>query len=73
MDGYFLHIANRLDSIRTEGQGKLDIIGELKSWDLWRAVLAEGLATMLFVFVGTASIVLPEGQVLGPALIIRVS
>ena len=73
MDGYFLYIANRLDNIRTEGPGKLDIVGELKSWDLWRAVLAEGVATMLFVFVGTASIVLPTGEVLGAPLIVRVS
>ena len=74
MDGYFLHIANRLDKIRTgDGQGNFNIFGELKSWDLWRAVLAEGVATLLFVFVGTASIVLPTGEVPGAPLIVRVS
>ncbi|WAR21867.1 AQPA-like protein, partial [Mya arenaria] len=30
---------------------------ELKTWSLWRAVLAEFLATLLFVFIGTMSAV----------------
>ena len=73
MDGYFLYIADRLDRIRVgEGKGKFDLIGELKSWELWRAVLAEGVATMLFVFIGTASAVLPAGEALSAAVIVRV-
>ena len=73
MDAYFLYVANRIDKIRAgEGSGKFDIVGELKSWELWRAVMAEGVATMLFVFIGTASAVLPLGEVLMAAKIIRV-
>ena len=73
MDAYFLYVANRIDKIRAgEGNGKFDIVGELKSWELWRAVMAEGVATMLFVFIGTASAVLPLGEVLMAAKIIRV-
>lgn len=56
MEGYFLYIANKLESIRLQsGNGKYDILAELKSWDLWRAVLAEGISTMLFVLIGTMS------------------
>ncbi|KAL4218102.1 Aquaporin-4 [Mactra antiquata] len=58
MDGYFLSIASKLDSIRLQSTtGKLDILRELKSFELWRGVLAEFLATMLFVFIGTMSAV----------------
>lgn len=74
MDGYFLYIADRLDRIRVgEGKGKFDLLGELKSWELWRAVLAEGVATMLFVFIGTASAVLPVGEALSAAVIVRIA
>lgn len=58
MDGYFLHVANRLDKIRTgDNHGKSEFLKELKTLDLWRAVLAEFVATMLFVFIGTMSAV----------------
>lgn len=63
MDGYFIHIANRLDKIRRGGDNNkpTDFFGSLKqelvSWELWRAVLAEFLATFVFVFIGTMSTV----------------
>mgnify|MGYP000435170930 FL=1 len=54
MDGYFVHIASRLESLRQGGKGEeTGWLGELKSWSLWRAVAAEFLATMMFVFIGT--------------------
>lgn len=55
MEAYFVHIASRVEKLR---QGEADSVGwmdELKSWPLWRAVLAEFIATMLFVFIGTMS------------------
>lgn len=56
MDGYFLYLANKLEKVRLQSEtGKFDVLTELKSWDLWRAVLAEGLSTMLFVLIGTMS------------------
>ena len=70
MDAYFLYVADRLEKIRN-GEAK-GLLGELKSWELWRAVLAEGVATMLFVFIGTASAVLPMGEALQAAKIVRV-
>ncbi|KAL4229080.1 hypothetical protein ACF0H5_012119 [Mactra antiquata] len=58
MDGYFVHIANRLEKIRTAADDRPSgILNELKTWELWRAVLAEGIATLLFVFIGTMSAV----------------
>ncbi|XP_060576032.1 aquaporin AQPAe.a-like [Ruditapes philippinarum] len=58
MEGYFLYIANHLENIRlTDSRSSLPnkTIHELKTWDLWRAVLAEFVATVLFVFIGTMS------------------
>lgn len=74
MDGYFLYVAHKLEKLRTGPQRSLlDVVGEIKSWDLWRAVLAEGVATMLFVFIGTSSIVLPMGESLDGAKIVRIA
>ncbi|XP_053382421.1 aquaporin AQPAe.a-like [Mercenaria mercenaria] len=57
MEGYFLHIASRLENLRTQPcKGTFDILKELRSWDLWRAVIAEAMATALFVLIGTMSI-----------------
>ncbi|XP_060576031.1 aquaporin-5-like isoform X2 [Ruditapes philippinarum] len=62
MEGYFIHIANYIERLRSSHSktelprsfsGK--IIKELKSWELWRSVLAEFIATLLFVFIGTMS------------------
>lgn len=74
MDGYFLYIASKLEGLRKGGpeRGVFDILGEIKSLDLWRAVLAEGLATMIFVFVGTSATVLPLGEDLDAARILRI-
>ena len=64
MEGYFSYIANRLENIRQADNHSTvpysltqKIIKEVKSWELWRAVLAELIATCLFVFVGTMSTV----------------
>ena len=73
MDAYFLYITSKLEKLRKGPERNLlDIAGELKSWDLWRAVLAEGIATMLFVFVGTSSIVQPTGELMDGGRIVRV-
>jgi hypothetical protein len=71
MEGYFIHIANHVERIRSSHSktelprsfsGK--IIKELKSWELWRSVLAEFIATLLFVFIGTMSTlpIVPEAD-----------
>lgn len=61
MEGYFLYIANKLDRIRNgDTPEKFDILRELRGFELWRAVLAEFIATMLFVFMGTMSAVALE-------------
>ena len=74
MDAYFLYITSKLEKLRKGPERNLlDIAGEFKSWDLWRAVLAEGIATMLFVFVGTSSIVQPTGELMDGGRIVRVS
>lgn len=58
MEGYFLYIADKLESLRLgHGSGKYDILRELRSYKFWVAVLAELIATMVFVFVGTMSAV----------------
>ena len=74
MDAYFLYIASKLEKLRKGPQRSLlDIGGEIKSLDLWQGVFAECVATMLFVFVGTASIVFPIGESLDSAKIVKVS
>lgn len=73
MDAYFLYITSKLEKLRKGPERSLfDIAGEFKSWDLWRAVLAEGVATMLFVFAGTSSIVQPAGELLDGGRILRI-
>ncbi|WAR21869.1 AQP2-like protein [Mya arenaria] len=58
IDGYFLYLASRLDKLRRgENTETGNWLQELKTWSLWRAVLAEFLATLLFVFIGTMSAV----------------
>ncbi|XP_060565223.1 aquaporin FA-CHIP-like [Ruditapes philippinarum] len=56
MEGYFLHIASKLEELRVRpGTGKFNLLTELKSWDLWRGVIAELIATALFVLIGSMS------------------
>ncbi|XP_059175182.1 aquaporin-5-like isoform X2 [Physella acuta] len=58
MEALYIHIANKLESIRfgkPKHSGKLIDIAELKTLELWRAVFAEFLAQILFVFLGCAS------------------
>ncbi|XP_052773593.1 aquaporin-5-like [Mya arenaria] len=58
IDGYFVYLASRLDKLRQGGDTETgNWLQELKTWPLWRAVLAEFLATLLFVFIGTMSAV----------------
>ena len=54
-----MHIANKVEQTKLQhGRvGKVGLLEELRTWDLWRAVLAEFVATMLFVFIGTMSAV----------------
>ncbi|CAL1534272.1 unnamed protein product, partial [Lymnaea stagnalis] len=58
MEALYVHIANKLEAIRygkPKPSGKFFDLSELKSLDLWRAVFAEFLAQVLFVFLGCAS------------------
>ncbi|XP_053409128.1 aquaporin AQPAe.a-like isoform X4 [Mercenaria mercenaria] len=62
MERYFLHVANNIERIRRADDNaripnnfKEKIIQEFKSWESWRAVLAEFIATLMFVFIGTMS------------------
>ncbi|WAR21889.1 AQPA-like protein [Mya arenaria] len=58
IDGYFIYLASRLDKLRKGGDTETgNWLQELQTWPLWRAVLAEFLATLLFVFIGTMSAV----------------
>lgn len=80
MEGYFVHIASHVEKIRRADGGAPEantiqgkILQEIKSWELWRAVLAEFIATLLFVFIGTMSAVGMVTVVDEWAKIIRVS
>ncbi|XP_060568595.1 aquaporin-2-like, partial [Ruditapes philippinarum] len=64
MEAYFIHIANYIEGIRRNDSKVVlpqsfasKMLQELKSWELWRAVLAELIATFLFVFIATMSAV----------------
>ncbi|XP_052762100.1 aquaporin AQPAe.a-like [Mya arenaria] len=63
MDAYFIYLANKVESIRIgsppDGVG---ILRELRTLDLWRGALAEFMATLLFVFIGTMSAVAVGSQ-----------
>nr|AYH91719.1 aquaporin [Pomacea canaliculata] len=59
MEGLYVHIASKLEAIRLGQDGaktyKVLDPKELKSVELWRAVFAEFLAQILFVFLGCGS------------------
>lgn len=65
MEGYFIYVANKLDSIRfgPSSGGKLFDLREVKTLSFWRAVSAEFLATMMFVFLGSASAIFDNDKV----------
>ncbi|XP_046362414.1 aquaporin-4-like isoform X1 [Haliotis rufescens] len=65
MEGYFIYVANKLDSIRfgPSSGGKLFDLREVKTLSFWRAVSAEFLATMMFVFLGSASAIFDSDKV----------
>ncbi|XP_005111061.2 aquaporin-5 isoform X2 [Aplysia californica] len=58
MEALYLHIANKLEAIRygrPPAGSKIINLAELKSLEFWRAVFAEFLAQIFFVFLGGAS------------------
>ncbi|XP_069106459.1 aquaporin-1-like [Argopecten irradians] len=57
MEAYVHQISNKLSDIRApkEPETKPLQFGELKLWTFWRAVLAEFIGTMIFVFLGCMS------------------
>ncbi|XP_062599756.1 aquaporin-4-like [Saccostrea cucullata] len=57
MEGYFMHVSQAVTEARfgKDVEEKVYSIRELKTWKFWRAVLAEFVGTMLFVFLGCAS------------------
>jgi len=58
MEALYIHIANKLESLRFGSGGggyKLINLEELRTLALWRAVFAEFLAQVIFVFMGCAS------------------
>ncbi|CAG5133919.1 unnamed protein product, partial [Candidula unifasciata] len=58
MEALYIHIANKLEGLRfgkSGPSGKITDLSELKSAELWRAVFAEFLAQVLFIFLGCAS------------------
>ncbi|XP_041360895.1 aquaporin-2-like isoform X3 [Gigantopelta aegis] len=60
LEGFFIYISNKLESIRfghTKTKYKIIDLQELKSVALWRAVFAEFLASILFVYLGAQSAV----------------
>ena len=74
MDSYFMDIRNKFEHLKAGRlDSKVDASKEIVRLSFWRDVLAEGLATMLFVFVGTAANVYPIGEELDTAKTIRVS
>ena len=74
MDSFFMDTRNKFENLKAKRfDSNLDISKEFVHWSFWRDVLAASLATMLFVFVGTASSVYPIGEELHTAKIIRVS
>ena len=63
MEAWVVYIANKLQEIRFGKPKEVRILqfGELKTWAFWRAVLAEFVGTLLFVFLGCASTIPLDG------------
>ena len=58
MEGFFIYISNKLEAIRfghSKTKYKIVDFQELKSVALWRAVFAEFMASMIFVYLGAQS------------------
>ena len=58
MEGLYVHIANKLESVRFGLNGykyKLFDSHELKSVQLWRAVFCEFIGSVVFVFLGCSA------------------
>lgn len=58
MEGYFMHVSKKVADARfgkEQEEEKVYSVQELKSWKFWRAVMAEFVGTLLFVFLGCAS------------------
>jgi glycerol uptake facilitator-like aquaporin len=56
MDGYFVDLTRRIEKLRN-GDLPSGMLQELKSRALWRAVFAEFIATMVFLFIATMAAV----------------
>ncbi|KAK3088627.1 hypothetical protein FSP39_021464 [Pinctada imbricata] len=69
MEGYFVYVSDKLEEIRFGAPEKYQIFGtrEVVKWAFWRAVLAEFIGTLLFVFLGCASAV-PIGDSIQPTI-----
>ncbi|XP_067666130.1 aquaporin AQPAe.a-like [Haliotis asinina] len=65
MEGYYIHVANKLHSTRlgTSAKAKTFDVKELKSASFWRAVYAEFLGTLLLTFVGSASVLFDGNKI----------
>ncbi|XP_022345267.2 aquaporin AQPAn.G-like [Crassostrea virginica] len=59
MEGYFMYVSQKVAEARfgKDENQKVTSVKELKTWKFWRAVLAELVGTMFFVFLGCASTV----------------
>ena len=71
MEGYFLSIADKLQLIRYCKTKSLKICDftELETWPFWKAAFVEFFGALLFIFLGTQSIVSLDGA---PQLITKV-
>ena len=64
MEGLMLYVSDKLSEIRfgkKKDNDKCCGLKELATWVFWRAVIAEFLGTMLFVFLGCASVIPLKG------------
>ncbi|WAR21884.1 PIP1-like protein, partial [Mya arenaria] len=58
IDGYFFYLVRLMDELRQGDKKKQEKwVDELKEWPFWRAVIAEFMATFLFIFISTMSAV----------------
>ena len=63
MESYFLYITNKIQEIRFGKPKQLTFcdLSEVKTWLFWRAVMAEYVGTLLFVFLASQSTIPLDG------------